>query len=85
MKTLFEQIDHWKTIGEWQAIKKWYVQSDTYERYYNIVLFVQQHKAKYGRYYREKILRDKQFIQQFGYLDLDYLKYAFFIMRKTNR
>lgn len=85
MKTLFEQIAHWKAIGEWQDIKKWYVQSDTYERYYNIVLFVQQNKAKYGRYYRGKILADPEFIRLFGYLDLDYLKNAFHVMRKTTR
>ena len=85
MKTLFEQIAHWKAIGEWQDIKKWYVQSDTYERYYNIVLFVQQNKAKYGRYYRGKILADPEFIRLFGYLDLDYLKNAFHVMRKTAR
>ena len=80
MKTFFEQIAHWKAIGEWQDIKKWYVQSDTYERYYNIVLFVQQNKAKYGRYYRGKILADPEFIRLFGYLDLDYLKNAFHVM-----
>ena len=84
-KSLFEQIAHWKNIGEWDDIKKWYVQSDTYERYYNIVLFVQQNKAKYGRAYRESILSDQQFIRLFGHLDLDYLKYAIYVMNKTDR
>ena len=85
MKTLFEQIDHWKTIGEWENIKKWYVQADTQELYYSIILYVRQNRDKYGHHYREKILADPQFIQQFGYLDLDYLKKAFFVMKKTDR
>lgn len=82
---MFEQIAHWKTIGEWESIKKWYVQSDTYERYFNIVQFVNLNKSKYGHRYREKILGDPEFIRLFGHLDLDYLKFAIFIMRKTER
>ena len=82
-KSLFEQIAHWKSIGEWDDIKKWYVQSDTYERYFNIVQFVNLNKSKYGYRYREKILGNILFIHQFGYLDLDYLKKALFVMAKT--
>jgi len=58
------------------------VQADTHERLYNIVSFVLTNKHKYGHSYREKILAEPEFIQKFGYLDLDYLKYAFFVMRK---
>ena len=83
-KSLFEQIAHWKNIGEWESIRQWYPQADTHERYYNIVLFVQQNKAKYGRVYRESILSDPQFIRLFGYLDLDYFKKATFTMNKTS-
>ena len=82
MKTLFEQITHWKEIGEWENIKRWYVQTDTHERYYEIVLFVNEHRAEYGYRYREKILNDARFIARFGYLDQDYLKYAISVMRK---
>lgn len=82
---MFEQIEHWKTINEWKDIKNWYVQADTHERYYNIARFVQQNRTKYGHHYREKILADPLFIQSFGYLDLDYLKKAIFVMGKTAR
>ena len=82
MKTLFEQIAHWKAIGEWESVKRWYVQADTHERYFEIVQFVNNNKARYGYRYREKILRDTCFTAKFGYLDLDYLKYAIHVMRK---
>lgn len=83
METLFEQIAYWKEIGEWESIKRWYVQADTHERYYEIVQFINNNKNLYGHRYREKILNDARFIAQFGYLDLDYLKYAIHVMRKT--
>lgn len=82
MKTLFNQITHWKEIDEWENIKQWFVQADTYERYYKMVQFVNNNKAQYGYQYREKILNDARFIEQFGYLDLDYLKFAIYVMRK---
>ena len=82
MTTLFEQITHWKEVGEWEDIKRRYTQADTQERYYQIVLFVNTHRAEYRYRYREKILSDERFIAQFGYLDLDYLKYASYVMRK---
>ena len=85
MKTLFEQITHWKEIGEWESIKQWYVQTDTHERYYEIVLFVNEHRAEYGYRYREKILNDVRFKAKFGILDLEYLKKAQKTMNKTCR
>ena len=83
MKTQFDKITHWMQINEWNSIKESFTTATTLERYYNIVLYVNEHKAKYGHKYREKILREPEFIQQFGYLDLDYLKKAIFIMGKS--
>lgn len=85
METLFERITHWKTIGEWEKIKEVLVPATSLERYYNIVRFVQQHKKEFGHRYREKILADKAFIAQFGFLDLEYLKKAQKIMNKAYR
>ena len=67
-ETLFETIEHWKTIGEWERIKLWYTQTDTHERYYDIVRYIRQNRHKYGHRYREQILGSKDFIEKFGYL-----------------
>lgn len=76
MKTIFEQIYHWKAIGEWSAIESVFNAATTLERYYEITYFVNTHKAQYGYRYREKILANSDFIAKFGYLDLEYLKKA---------
>ena len=76
MLTLFEQITHWMTIGEWESIKNVFTAATTLERYYEIVDFINKHRAKYGYRYREKIIADKEFIEQFGVYDLEYLKKA---------
>ena len=80
--TLFETIHHWKTIGEWEHIKHVFTAATSFERYYDIVCFVNRHKAQYGHRYREKILADKDFIRLFGIYDVEYLKYAQKIMAK---
>ena len=82
METLFDRITHWKDIGEWKNIKTVFTSATTLERYYNITVFVRQHKAKFGYRYREKILADETFIERFGYLDLEYLKNAIKTMQK---
>ena len=82
MKTLFEQITHWKTIGEWESMRKWITVTETWERYYNIVVYVKKHRAEYGYRYREKLLGSADFKQKFGYLDLEYLKKAQKTMRQ---
>ena len=84
MRTLSEQIEHWKEIGEWEDIKRWYVQADTQERYFEIVQFVHNNKARFGHRYREQILSDSAFIARFGCLDLEYLKKALKMMNKTD-
>ena len=66
--TLCETIEHWKTIGEWERIKLWYPQTDTHERYYNIVKFIRHNRHKYGYRYRDQLLDDNDFIEKFGYL-----------------
>ena len=66
--TLFQTIEHWKTSGEWDTIRLCYPQTDTHERYYNIVLYIRQKRDKYGRNYRDKILAEPEFIDKFGYL-----------------
>ena len=66
--TLQESIHHWKTIGEWEHIKCWFPQADTYDRYYRIVQYIREHRGNYGRYYRDKILAEQDFIDKFGYL-----------------
>ena len=43
MKTLYDQITEWKTTGVWDSICKLVTVSDTWERYYKIVSFVDQH------------------------------------------
>lgn len=83
METLFDRISRWKTTGEWETIKDVFTSATTLERYYNIVLFVNAHRAEYGYRYRDLILGNKDFIKRFGHLDLEYLKKAFKIMRKT--
>ena len=82
MLTLFEQITHWMTISEWESIKLWTSQAVTWERYYNIVKFVTEHRSEYGYPFREKILGSPEFINRFGFLDLEYLKKAEKIMRQ---
>ena len=72
--TLFQTIKLWKETGEWKNICKWYTQTDTHERYYNIVLYIQENRGKYGHRYRDKLLGEPEFIKKFGYLtvaDLD--------------
>ena len=82
MKTLFDQISHWKNIGEWEAIRLVFTASTTLERYYEIVCFVNSHRHLYGHRYREAILANPGFIEQFGVYDLEYIKYAQKIMGK---
>jgi len=82
MRTLFDTIEHWKNIGEWEQIKIWYVQTDTQERYYNIIKYIQTHRGKYGRNYRDKILAEPEFIAQFGYLTSSNIDDAFKLMFK---
>ena len=84
MLTLFEQITHWMTISEWESIKLWTSQAVTWERYYNIVKFVKEHRNEVGYPFREKILGSRNFIDRFGHLDLEYLKYAEKIMRQKS-
>ena len=69
-------------INEWESIKESFTAATTMERYYNIVLYVNEHRTKYGRKYREKILREPEFIHKFGHLDLEYLKNAIKNMSK---
>ena len=83
METLFERITHWKSIGEWERIKESFTSATTMDRYYNITLFVQQHKAQFGYRYREQILSDSVFKARFGCLDLEYLKKAQKMMNQT--
>lgn len=85
METLFERITHWKKIGEWEAIKEVYSAATTLDRYYEIVTYVRQHKAKYGRCYREKILDEEEFKVRFGCYDIEYLKKAQKTMNKKYR
>ena len=82
METLFETIEHWKAIGEWERMKLWYTQTDTHERYYNIVKYIRQNRHKYGHKYREHILGDPDFIEQFGYLSSMNLDDAFKCMNQ---
>ena len=84
MNTLFEQISHWKSTGEWNTIKSVFTAATTLERYYEIIRFINAHKSKFGYRYREKILADSEFIAQFGYLDIEYLKYAQKTMAKKH-
>ena len=82
MKTLFEQISHWKNIGEWESVKSVFTSATTLQRYYEIVCFINSHKSQYGYRYREKILADEDFVAQFGHLDEEYLKKAQKMMAK---
>lgn len=76
METLYEQIAHWKTIGEWENIKDVFVTATTFDRYFEITQFVNQNKAQYGFHYRNQILAHPEFIRRFGHLDIEYLKKA---------
>jgi hypothetical protein len=72
--TLFQTIEHWKATDEWETIRKWYPQTDTHERYFNIVLYIRQNRSKYGHRYRDKLLGEPDSINRFGYFtvaDLD--------------
>ena len=82
MKTQFEQISHWKNIGEWESIKNVFIAATALDHYYEIVCFVKSHRHLYGYRYRETILADKEFIEQFGVYDLEYLKKAQKMMAK---
>ena len=81
MKTQFEKITHWMQINEWKSIKESFASATTLERCYNIVRYVNEHKSTNHKY-REKILGEPEFIQKFGHLDLEYLKYATKTMNK---
>ena len=82
METVFENISHWKNIGEWDRIKRVFTAATTLERYYQITLFAQRMKAKNPYHYREATIADKEFICKFGSLDVEYLKKAQKMMRK---
>ena len=82
METLFERITRWKQMNQWQHIQEVFTAATTLDRYYKITLFAQRVKAKNPYHYREATVADKEFIRQFGNLDVEYLKYAQKIMGK---
>ena len=80
MKTRLEQITEWKKMGVWVSICEQFTVTDTWERYYKIVTFVESHKAeyirKYGRYYLSKLLESKECIDFLGAISALELKDA---------
>ena len=87
MKTLYDKITEWKTTGVWDSICKWVTVSDTWERYYKIVSFVDQHKEeyirKYGRYYLDKLLKSQECRERLGDIYIQELKDARKCMYRT--
>ncbi len=83
MKTFFEQITHWKTIGEWESIKNRFPSAETLERYYNIYQFILTYYPERKRGYRIKAYKDSRFVKRFGnQIDDVYIHKAISVMEK---